>query len=79
MNRLPAADRGAIEANPFFEGVFAEFTERSRKMLPDADEIEELVVDHLAFVVLGKFNNFLWGHSVHLLLVGCLFILKLKN
>jgi len=32
-------------------------------MLPDPDEIKELVVDHLAIVFFCKFNYFIWGHQ----------------
>ena len=39
-------------------------------MLPDTYEVEEFVIDHLAIIILGKFDYFLWAHRVHLLLLG---------
>ena len=71
VDRLPAADRGTVETDPLFEGLFAELADRRGKVLPDADKVEELVIDHLAVVVLGKLDYFLWGHRVTFSLLVC--------
>src|SRR4051812_23220772 len=44
---LPAADRGAVEAEALVEVVPAERADRQRDVLPCAEEVAELQVDHL--------------------------------
>ncbi len=44
---LPAADRGAVEAETFVERLFAEGSQRQRHVLPLAEQVAELEVDHL--------------------------------
>ena len=43
---LPAADRGAVEAEPLVEGGLVEPGDRQRDVLPGAEQIAELEVDH---------------------------------
>src|SRR5581483_2860370 len=43
---LPAADRRAVEAEPFVEGGLVERGERQRHVLPGPEQVAELEVDH---------------------------------
>ena len=43
---LPAADRGAVEAEPVLERVRAERAQRQRHVLPRPEQVAELEVDH---------------------------------
>ena len=43
---LPAADRGAVEAEAFLEALRAEGSQRQRHVLPGSEEVAELEVDH---------------------------------
>src|SRR4029079_12237431 len=65
VDRLPAAERRAVEAGAFFEQLFAELTGRNREVLPRAEQIAELEVDRLDLVVLGELENVLWCLCCH--------------
>ena len=43
---LPAADRGAVEAEPVLESRLVEAADRQRDVLPRAEQVAELQVDH---------------------------------
>jgi hypothetical protein len=46
---LPAADGGAVEAEPLLERAGVQRAERHRHVLPASEEVAELEVDHLRF------------------------------
>ena len=62
VDRLPAADGRPVEAEPFLEAVLLELIDRHREVLPGADEIHELQVDHLDVLALGETEDFLRVH-----------------
>ena len=63
VDRLPAADAGAVEAQAVFEDVFVELVDGDREVLPDAGEIHEPQVDGLDVVLATHRQNCLWSHS----------------
>ena len=64
VDRFPAADARAVEAEAFGENLFVVFGERGREMLPGAGQIGELEVHEFDLVVFD-----------HLADVGCEFCL----
>ena len=46
LDRLPAADRGAVEAEPLVERGLVEGPDRQRHVLPGAEQVAELEIDH---------------------------------
>ncbi len=46
LNRLPTADRGAVEAETLVEGALVERSRRQRHVLPGAEQVAELEIDH---------------------------------
>ena len=63
MNRLPAADTGAIKAKSVFKGRFIQFAHGHRKMLPHSREIHELEINHFGALLFCIAQNFLRGHA----------------
>ena len=53
VNALPAADRGAIEPKAVDERVLVERLDGERAMLPRAEQIGELQIQHLGILLLG--------------------------
>ena len=49
----PAANRRAVEPEALLEGAFIQRVHRIRAMLPAAEHVDELQVDHLGLVLLG--------------------------
>jgi hypothetical protein len=45
-NALPPANRGTVEAESFVEGGLVERAQRQRHVLPGAEQVAELQVDH---------------------------------
>ena len=50
VDRLPAADRAAVEEVAVLERADFELADRHRGVLPDAEQVDELEVDHLRAV-----------------------------
>jgi hypothetical protein len=46
LDRLPAADRRAVEAEALVEGRLVEGSNRQRDVLPGAEQVAELEIDH---------------------------------
>ena len=65
VDGLPAADRRAVEAEPFLEDRLRELVERDGEVLPDADEVHELQVDVGGLLLLGQLQDLLRGEVRH--------------
>src|SRR5262249_18347756 len=63
VNRLPAADRAAVEEVAVLERAHFELRDRHRRVLPDAEQVDELEVDHLRAVFLCKLQDLSWSHG----------------
>ena len=66
MNGLPTADRAAVEEVAVLEGAELELGDRHRRVLPDAEQIDELEVDHLGPVLLAQLHHVCWCHGTPL-------------
>ena len=53
----PAANRRAVEAEAFLERALVEMFDRERTVLPAAEHVDELQVDHLGLVRLGELEE----------------------
>src|SRR5450631_3597444 len=58
IDGLKAADRRAVEAEALFERVAGQTMKRHRGVLPLADQVDELEVDHDRFVLLTQLYGF---------------------
>ena len=58
----PAADRRAVEAEAVLERVLVPVFDREGTVLPGAEHVDELQVDHLGVVLLGKFEEVVGCH-----------------
>ena len=65
VDRLPAADAGAVEAEAVFEDVFVELVGRDGEVLPQAGEVHEAQVDGLDFLLADQRQNFFRCHVRH--------------
>ena len=65
VDRLPAADAGAVEAEAVLEGRFFEHGGRDGEMLPQAGEVHEAQVDGLDFLFTDERKDFFRGHCVN--------------
>ena len=63
VDRLPAADAGAVEAEAFFEDFFFELLDGDREVLPDAGEVHEPHVDGLDVALATHRQDCLRSHS----------------
>ncbi len=63
VDRLPAADAGAVEAEAFFEDFFFELRYGNREVLPDAREVHEPQIDGLDVAFTTHRQNRLRCHS----------------
>ena len=61
VDRLPAADGGAVESEALLEGVGLDAMDRDGEMLLHSGEIHEAEIDRLDFLVLDELENFRWG------------------
>ena len=59
VDRLPAADRRAVEAESFLEHFLGQLTGRNREVLPESQQVEELQVRGLDLVVLRELEHVL--------------------
>ena len=62
VDRLKAANAGAVKSHAFGEGVFSELPGRDREVLPQAGEVHELQVDDLNPFVLDHLDHFFSCH-----------------
>ena len=60
VDRLPAANAGAVEAQAVFEHVLCQLVDRNREVLPDAGKIHEPQVDRLDVPFRGTAPRLLW-------------------
>ena len=65
VDRLPAADAGAVEAEALFEDFFVELRNGNREVLPDAGEIHEAHVDGFDIAFAAHRQDRLRGQSSH--------------
>ena len=65
VDRLPAADAGAVEAEAVFEDFFIELGDGDREVLPDAGEVHEAHVDGFDVALAAHRQDRLRGHSCH--------------
>ena len=63
VDRLPAADAGAVEAQAVFEHVFVELVDGDREVLPQAGKIHEPQIDRLDVLFAAQRQNFFGLHS----------------
>jgi hypothetical protein len=56
FDRFPAADGGAIEAEPFLEDFLGEFADGTTEMLPGAEGIDEFDIDHFGALLARQFD-----------------------
>jgi hypothetical protein len=63
VDRLPAADRRAVEAAAFVEQSLAQLSHRDREVLPRPEEIHELQVDARRLVLFGELDHVLCRHA----------------
>ena len=63
VDRLPAADRGAVKARAVLEERLVVFAHGDREMLPRADQVHELQVHQFGTLFLRQGNGFLCGHT----------------
>ena len=54
VNALPSANRRPVEAQPLLERPLVPGLDRKGAMLPRSEHVDELQIDHLGFVFLGK-------------------------
>jgi hypothetical protein len=54
VDRPPASNRRSVEPGPVLEQAFRQLTDRNRKMLPGADQVDELHVHDLDLILLCK-------------------------
>src|SRR6185312_9486053 len=64
VDRLPAADRRAVEPEAVLERVFLQLLNRDGRVLPDARQVDELQIDELYAVLLGELEDLARGHAV---------------
>ena len=64
VDRLPAANAGAVEAQAVLEDVFVQLVHRNREVLPDAREVHESQVDRLDIFFPAQRQNFFRFHDV---------------
>jgi hypothetical protein len=62
MDWLPAADRGAVEAETLLKRLLVQKVCREGSVLPGAEEIDELDVHHPGPILLGEFKEFFRCH-----------------
>src|SRR5690606_2798859 len=70
VDRLPAADRRAVEAEPVLQAGL-EPPDRIRDVLPGAREVDELAIDHHGPVLLGVLQDVTWLHRASLCSAPC--------
>jgi hypothetical protein len=63
VDRLPTADRRAVEAHAVFERALVDLADRIRAVLPLTREIREAKIDDLHVVLLGELEHLFGGHS----------------
>ena len=63
VDRLPAADAGAVEAETVFEDVLVERLGGDGEMLPQAGKIHETQIDGLDFLFTDQGQNFFGCHE----------------
>jgi hypothetical protein len=69
VDGLPAADGGAVEADALFKGSFIPGFEGVGTVLPGAEHVDELEVDHFGVVLLRKLKEFTRCRHLSLLLI----------
>src|SRR5207245_10114714 len=57
MDVLEAADAGPVESDAVAEEAGRQLPDRDRKMLPGADQVDELQVDDLQTLLVGQVDN----------------------
>ena len=62
VDRLPAADARAVEAQAVFEHVLVQLADRNGEVLPQAGEIHEPQVDRLDFLFATQGQDFFGSH-----------------
>src|SRR5947209_13119 len=65
VDRLPAADRRAVEPVAFLEQLLGQLTRRDGEVLPEAEQVQELQVHRLHLVVLRELEHVLWCLNRH--------------
>src|SRR5262249_12710499 len=65
VDRLPAADRRAVEAVPLLEKLLAQFAGRDREVLPEAEQVEEFQVHRLDLAILRERQHVLCRLCCH--------------
>jgi len=69
VDRLEAADRGAVKAKPILEDALAQLGHGNREVLPQAGQVDEAEIDDLGAFLLSQLEDVLGGHAELLLLV----------
>ena len=57
VDRRPAADRRAVHAEAFFEGIFGQLVDGIGNVLPQSGQVGEAQIEHLGSVFLGELQN----------------------
>src|SRR5262249_8375502 len=65
VDRLPAADRLAVQPVPLFEKLLGQLGGRDREVLPETEEVEELEVHGLDLVVFRELQHVLCRLCCH--------------
>ena len=68
VNRLPAANRAAVETKAVFEGALFQFADRIADVLPQAGKIGEAKIEHFGVMLRCEFN---YRFRIHSLSLNC--------
>ncbi len=63
VNRLKAANGGAVEPDAFLEKVFREQFGREREVVPHAEQVGELDIHDTRVMLARELNRFSWTHT----------------
>jgi hypothetical protein len=64
IDGLEAADGGAIEADALVEYLLRERLNRHREVMPHAEQVGELDIDHTRVMLARELNCFAWTHTI---------------
>ena len=62
VDRLPAADRRAVETESVIEAFEGQFVDRAGGVLPESGKIHEAEIDELDFLIFAQFQDVLRLH-----------------
>src|SRR4051794_16403033 len=61
FNRFPTADGGTVKAEAIGKHVLGQFADRTSEVLPSAESVDKLNIDHPGTLLLGHFYDAFWG------------------